>query len=138
MAEFGAYCLSGLELLTELYLLSNLVAAPVPAGLDLRPAYRVSARLRSNANPKDGEGTSRIGVYDAATRKITGNATFPIRSMTGADFKTVTISQGVTLTSTSFLYVGGFLPAQKIRGDVFLEAFVLEPMPRTAVDDSGR
>ena len=45
VAEFGAYCLSGLELLTELYLLSNLVAAPVPAGV-----WRLAHRLAREAD----------------------------------------------------------------------------------------
>lgn len=107
------------------------IKASVPSGLDLRPAYRIAARLCSNATLKDEKATSRIGVYDPATKKVIGNRVFPIRSIIGEDFKTVTISKGVTLTETSFLYVGGFLPEQQAQGDVFLEAFVLEPMPWT-------
>lgn len=44
-AEGGAHCLSGLELLTELYLLANLVAAPVPAGF-----WRLAHRLARDAD----------------------------------------------------------------------------------------
>lgn len=44
-AECGAYCLSGFELLTELYVLSNLVAAPVPAGV-----WRLAHRLACEAD----------------------------------------------------------------------------------------
>ncbi|HOG51484.1 MAG TPA: hypothetical protein PKY10_12915, partial [Lentisphaeria bacterium] len=105
------------------------IKASVPSGLDLRPAYRISARLRSNATLKDEKATSRIGVYDQATKKVIGNGVFPIRSIIGEDFKTVTISKGVALTEASFLYVGGFLPEQQATGDVFLETFVLELMP---------
>lgn len=109
------------------------IKAPVPAGLDLRRPYRVSARVRTNARPaaggdKDGgAGTSRIGVYDPAARKITGNAAFAITSIAGEEFKAVSISRPVALTEASFLYVGGFLPARRFEGEVFLQAFVLEP-----------
>jgi hypothetical protein len=44
-AEDGAHCLCALELLTELYLLANLVAAPVPAGF-----WRLAHRLARDAD----------------------------------------------------------------------------------------
>ncbi len=44
-AECDACCLSGLELLTELYVLSSLVAAPVPAGV-----WRLAHRLACEAD----------------------------------------------------------------------------------------
>ena len=94
-ADCGAFCLSGLELLTELYVLSNLVAAPVPAGL-----WRLAHRLARDA---DVVGAAADDAGRCAYLRIVSIATSQPEGLTGRE-----LAWTVDFLDARVLSVAGF------------------------------
>lgn len=100
--------------------------ASIPEELDMTAKYRIYAELRSDAETTSEKLTSRFGVFDTAQNKIIGILHFDVSQIRGRQFVRLPISAPVTLTKKSIIYIGGFIPAKKYRGNVYVRRFIIE------------
>lgn len=102
------------------------INAKVPFGLDPAGKYIFSAYLRTDAKTTLPKATTRIGIYDEMTKKITGYAAPRLTTLTGREFQKVSSNQAVQMPFNALVYVGGFLPGKQVKGNMYLKEFVIE------------
>jgi len=99
----------------------------IPHGLDSERQYQVSALLRCDAEKlPEGKITSRIGVYDVKSMKITGYCQFPVQDICKADFTSISFPKPVNIGADSYLYIGGFIPTKLLQANVFVKSFIVK------------
>ena len=97
----------------------------LPAGMDKNAKYILGAELRCDAEIPQEKFTSRFGLYDAATRKILVYRTLDVKSIKGGKFIPFQCATAVKLPQKGIIYLGGFVPSKKYKGNVYVHRFTL-------------
>jgi hypothetical protein len=102
------------------------IAAYPPKGIDPNFKYRIYAELRSDAEPASEQFSTRVGTYDSVTKKITGYVGIQLERIRGEEFVKIPLDRPVNLTPETYIYIGGFVPSAKYKGNVYVRSFQIE------------